>query len=101
MPCLSTRGCAQIDANKQWGGLVSTYYVARVECYVQSFGTSSVNYEDYNKCIDDASWAFQHNLGGPGKGGDSAKICWPGQRASPAAISRELLKKYRPRSETT
>jgi len=90
-----------LDANKQWGGLVSTYYVARVECYERSFaksagnGTSTLNYAHYNKCIDDASWAFQHNLGGPGRGADSAEICWPGHGTDPVAVSRELLEKYR------
>ena len=74
-----------LDANKQWGGLVSTYYVARVECYERSFaksagnGTSTLNYAHYNKCIDDASWAFQHNLGGPGRGAR-------GNRTVPAKI---------------
>merc|ERR1712151_814400 len=58
-------------SNKQWGGLVNTYYKGRVQCYVNTFTGPAVDYPAYNTCIDDLSWDFQHAVRKQGDG-----ICW-------------------------
>eukprot|EP00040_Diaphanoeca_grandis_P035238 m.221025 g.221025 ORF g.221025 m.221025 type:complete len:864 (+) comp33335_c0_seq1:105-2696(+) len=109
-------------ANKQWGGLVSVYYKQRYACYAQNFGASKVNYDMYNKCMDDLAWDFQHDfsrfehgkLSQPtaqehqqdmrqeqqpqqqqGEHRSRDKLCWPPASREGIAISKALIKKYR------
>ena len=50
------------------GGLVSGFYSRRQQCYVTvvaqkglPVGTAD---PDYNKCLDQVAWSFQHDIGG-------------------------------------
>ena len=85
-------------ANKQWGGLVGSYYTKRMACYGASRETSQsaadfvLNVSAYNVCIDRASWSFQNSALG-----NNASWPWT-SGADPVVLSRALITKWRPRS---
>ena len=81
------------DSNKQWGGLVGSFYAGRYRCYIEQAAKNlgagaALDYGAYNKCLDDWAWEWQHDFGGT-----KHKICWT-PAGNAATISRELLAKY-------
>jgi hypothetical protein len=84
-------------SNKQWGGLVGSYYPGRYKCYTDlaaiAFAMNppqDVNDSAYNSCIDNWSWEWQHDFGGV-----KHPICWAAV-GDAVAISKELIAKYSP-----
>ena len=83
-------------ANKQWGGLVASYYRDRMACYEASRNSSlptgifSLNVTAYNVCIDRVSWLFQRSS--VGENG-----AWPWVSGEdPVGLSQRLIAKWRP-----
>ena len=83
-------------SNKQWGGLLSGFYSPRQQCYVQVAERRGLPVRtadaDYNECLDDVAWTFQHDFGGKG-----LPLC--ANRADAVALSVNLQSKYHPTLE--
>ena len=85
-------------SNKQWGGLVGGFYAGRFRCYNQTaaaaFGAGGGGLDDawaakYNLCLDQWSWAWQHDFGAK-----KWPMCTP-PTGDAVAISTRLLAKYK------
>ena len=92
-------------ANKQWGGLLGSFYAERMACYAASGASPTLrsrsrgatraaafalNTTAYNVCIDEVSYAFQN-----GEVGNAAAWPWT-SGADTLAVSKQLLEKWRP-----
>lgn len=84
-------------SNKQWGGLLSGFYSPRQQCYVQIVARRGLPVTtadvDYNKCLDDVAWSFQHDFGAV-----KYPLC-PGS-GDTLALATKLLGKYKPDTGT-
>lgn len=83
-------------SNKQWGGLLSGFYSPRQQCYVQVAKRRGLPIRtgdaDYNECLDEVAWRFQHDFGGK-----ELPLC--PSRGNTVAISDKLQSKYHPSIE--
>lgn len=80
-------------SNKQWGGLISGFYSPRQQCYVKIVARRGLPVRsgdvDYNKCLDQVAWDFQHDFGGR-----KTDMCGPAPLGDPVALSQTLLALY-------
>lgn len=83
-------------SNKQWGGLVGSYYPGRYKCYVEQAASDfaarrALNYTAYNLCLDNWAWEWQNDVGDA----PAHPICdTPLPSEAALQISRALLAKY-------
>ena len=80
-------------SNKQWGGLLAGFYSPRQQCYVQIVAKRGLpvasSDADYNICLDQVAWTFQHDFG-------SQKLPLCADAGDTVTIARSLLAKYKP-----
>ena len=84
-------------SNKQWSGLVNSYYAGRYHCYNETAshafdtktGRDATWAAAYNLCIDAWSWEWQHDFGGK-----KYPLC-KAPVGDAVAVSRRLLAKYK------